>query len=132
LATPAHDAPSKFQVPEQFQEEDSMRFLLKVSIPTASGNARVLDGTLGQTIESILNDLKPEAAYFAEEQGNRTGFIFCNIKEEWEIPMVAEPWFLALGAHVEFHPAMTVADLRKAAPGFENAIRKYSPIAKAA
>lgn len=109
-----------------------MRILLKVSIPTSSGNARVLDGTLGQTIESILNDLKPEAAYFAEEQGERTGFIFCNIKEESEIPAVAEPWFLALGARVEFHPCMTLADLKKAAPAFENAIKKYSPMAKAA
>jgi hypothetical protein len=109
-----------------------MRFLLKVSIPTASGNARVLDGTLGKTIESILNDLKPEAAYFAEEQGSRTGFIFCNIKEESEIPMICEPWFLALGAHVELHPAMTLADLKKGAPGFESAIQKYSPVAKAA
>ena len=109
-----------------------MRFLLKVSIPTSSGNARVLDGTLGQTIESILNELRPEAAYFAEEQGERTGFIFCNIKEESEIPAVAEPWFLALGARVEFHPCMTIADLKKAAPGFENAIKKYSPMAKAA
>jgi hypothetical protein len=109
-----------------------MRLLLKVSIPTASGNARVLDGSLGHTIESILNELKPEAAYFAEEQGERTGFIFCNLKDESEIPAIAEPWFLALGARVELHPAMTLADLRKAAPGFESAIKKYSPIAKAA
>ena len=109
-----------------------MRFLLKVSIPTESGNARVLDGSLGTTIESILTDLKPEAAYFAEEQGARTGFIFCNIKEESEIPMIAEPWFLSLGARVELHPAMTLADLKKAAPGFESAIKKYSPMQKAA
>ena len=109
-----------------------MRFLLKVSIPTESGNARVIDGSLGKTIESILNDLKPEAAYFAEEQGSRTGFIFCNIKEESEIPAIAEPWFLSLGARVELHPAMTVADLKKGAPGFENAIKKFSPTRKAA
>jgi hypothetical protein len=109
-----------------------MRFLLKVSIPTSAGNARVLDGTLGQTIESILSDLKPEAAYFAEEEGSRTGFIFCNIKEESEIPAIAEPWFLAFGARVELHPAMTLADLKKGAPGFESAIRKYSPMTKAA
>ncbi len=109
-----------------------MRFLLKVSIPTETGNARVLDGTLGQTIESILNDIKPEAAYFAEENGERTGFIFCNIKEESEIPMLAEPFFIGLGARVEFHPAMTLADLKKAAPSFESVIQKYSQMKKAA
>jgi hypothetical protein len=109
-----------------------MRCLLKVSIPTDIGNARISDGSLAKTIESILDDLAPEAAYFTEDQGARTGFIVCNIKEESEIPAIAEPWFLAFHARVEVHPAMTVADLKKAAPGFEKAIRKYSYMPKAA
>ena len=109
-----------------------MRCLVKVSIPTEIGNERVMDGSLGRTIESILNDIKPEAAYFAEEEGARTGFIFCNVKDESEIPAIAEPWFLAFGARVEFHPAMTLADLKKATPGFERAIKKYGQMPKAA
>ncbi len=113
-------------------EEVRMRCLLKVSIPTEVGNHHVIDGSLGRTIESILNDINPEAAFFAEEQGTRTGYIFCNVKEESEIPAIAEPWFLAFNARVEFHPAMTVADLKKAAAGFEKAVRKYSSAKKAA
>jgi hypothetical protein len=109
-----------------------MRFLLKVSIPTEAGNQRVLDGSLGKTIESILDDLRPEAAYFSEDRGVRTGFIFCPIKDESEIPGIAEPWFLAFGSHVELHAAMTVADLKKGAPGFERAIKKYGGMTKAA
>jgi len=46
-----------------------MRCLLKISIPVETGNATIGDGTLPKTIESILNELKPEAAYFAEENG---------------------------------------------------------------
>ena len=103
-----------------------MRFMLKLSIPTESGNQCVMDGSLGSTIESILLDLKPEAAYFTDDHGVRTGFIFCNIKDEPEIPGIAEPWFLAFGADVELHAAMTVSDLKKAASGFEQAIKKYS------
>src|SRR3979411_3084683 len=53
-----------------------MRCLLKVSIPVVEGNAAIADGTLGSTINSILADMKPEAAYFAEDNGARTGFIF--------------------------------------------------------
>jgi hypothetical protein len=109
-----------------------MRCLLKVSIPTEVGNERVIDGSLARTIESILNDLNPEAAYFVAEHGERTGFVVCNLKDESEIPAIAEPWFLALGARVELHPAMTMADLKKAAPGFEKVIQKYSPMQKAA
>ncbi len=109
-----------------------MRCLLKVSIPTEIGNERVMDGSLGKIIESILNDIRPEAAYFAEEQGVRTGFIFCEIKDQSEIPAMAEPWFLAFGARVEIHPAMTLGDLKKATPGFERAIKKYRSMSKAA
>jgi hypothetical protein len=108
-----------------------MRCLLKVSIPTEIGNNRIADGSFARTIESILNDISPEAAYFAEEQGARTGFIVCNVKDESEIPAIAEPWFLAFNARAEFHPAMTVADLKKAAPKFEKAVRKYSYMKKA-
>ena len=53
-----------------------MRMLMKVSIPVESGNAAAVSGALGSTIQKILADLKPEAAYFSEDNGERTGYIF--------------------------------------------------------
>jgi hypothetical protein len=50
-----------------------MRMIMTVSIPVEAGNAAVLNGSLGPTIQQILAELKPEAAYFAEEDGKRTG-----------------------------------------------------------
>jgi len=102
-----------------------MRCLLKVSIPVETGNVSMADGTLPNTIESILNEIKPEAAFFAEDNGKRTGFIFLDLKETSQIPALAEPWFLAFNAHVEFHPAMNLDDLKKATPGIEKAVKKY-------
>jgi hypothetical protein len=108
-----------------------MRMLLKVSIPVETGNAAARAGVLGSTIERILGDLKPEAAYFAEDEGKRTGFIFFDMKESSELPAVAEPWFLAFNATVHVRPAMTPADLAKAAPSIERAAKTHARAAGA-
>lgn len=104
----------------------TMRFLLKVSIPVETGNAAAKEGRLSETIDSILADLKPEAAYFVAEQGMRTAFIIFDMKENAQVPAVAEPWFLALNASVELQPAMSLEDLKKAGPGIESAVKKYA------
>ena len=56
-----------------------MRFLLKVNIPVESGNAAAKAGKLGATIQTILADLKPEAVYFTDNNGQRAGFIFFDL-----------------------------------------------------
>jgi len=109
-----------------------MRMLMKVTLPIVEGNAAVADGSLGSTIGSILSDLKPEAVYFAEENGARTAFVFLNFADSSQIPAICEPWFLAFNAKVELHPAMNLEDLKNAAPGMESAVRKYARAARAA
>ena len=99
---------------------------MKVSMPVEAGNAAARNGSLGKTIQSILADLKPEAAYFLDWDGKRTGFIVFDMQDASQIPAVAEPWFLALNASVEIHPVMTPADLAKAGPGIEAAVKKYT------
>ena len=49
-----------------------MRFLVKVNIPVEAGNGAAKAGKLGTTIQSILADLKPEAVYFTDDNGQRT------------------------------------------------------------
>ena len=102
-----------------------MRFLLKVSMPVESGNAAAKEGKLGETIQSILDDLKPEAVYFAADKGQRTGFIFLEMKDASQIPAIAEPWFLAFNASIEIQPVMVPKDLEKAGPAISRAVKKY-------
>lgn len=103
-----------------------MRMLLRVSIPVEAGNAAAKAGTLGSTVEQILADLKPEAAYFfADDNGQRSGSIVFDMKDSSEIPAVAEPWFLAFDAKVSFRPIMNPQDLAKASPSIGKAADKY-------
>jgi len=102
-----------------------MRMLLKVNIPIESGNAAVRNGSLQSTIKGILDDLKPEAAYFAEENGKRTGYIFFDMKESSQLPAIAEPWFLAFNAEITVRPAMDPQDLIKAASAMDKAAKSW-------
>ncbi len=102
-----------------------MRFLVKASWDIEAGNKLARDGTLGATVQSILGDLKPEAAYFLAENGERTAYIFVDLQDASQIPAVAEPWFLACDASIEIVPVMTPEDLAKAGPAIEQAVKKY-------
>jgi hypothetical protein len=102
-----------------------MRVLLKVNIPVETGNAAAKAGKLGSIIQSILSDLKPEAAYFTDDRGQRTGFLFLELRDASQIPAIAEPWFLAFNAGIEIHPVMVLEDLAKASSAIEQAVKKY-------
>jgi hypothetical protein len=107
-----------------------MRMMLKVSIPVEAGNAAVKAGSLGSTIQQILTELKPEAAYFTEEEGQRTGLIFFEMKESSQLPAIAEPWFLAFNARISVRPAMNAEDLAAGLTGMVRAVENYGSVAK--
>jgi hypothetical protein len=104
-----------------------MRMLLRVSISVEAGNVAAKSGTLGATIEQILANLKPEAAYFfTDDNGQRSGFIVFDMQDTSRIPEVAEPWFLAFNAKVHFQPIMNLQDLAAAGPAITKASQLYS------
>lgn len=105
------------------EEGATMRFLVKVSFPVEAGNAAAKDGF--KAIQSILEQQKPEAAYFVAENGKRTGILIIHMADASEIPAIAEPWFLALNAEVSATPAMVPEDLQKASPAIAQAVKAY-------
>ena len=102
-----------------------MRIMLTFRIPMDKGNALIKDGTIGETLQSILEDLKPEAAYFGDIEGGRGGYLVVNMDDASQIPAIAEPLFLGVGATVKAHPVMIPEDLQKAGPAIEQAAQKY-------
>ena len=90
-----------------------------------TGNAAISSGALQSTIQTCLKDLKAEAAYFAEDDGVRTGYIFFDMTDSSQLPAVAEPWFLAFNARVTVRPVMNLEDLMKAGPGIEKAVKAF-------
>ena len=102
-----------------------MRVLMRVQMEVEAANRAIRDGSWAQTMERVMNDLQPEAAYFTAQDGKRTGFIVFDLKDESDIPSIAEPFFMGVGASIDMSPCMTVADvqvgLEKAAPAFAHA-----------
>src|SRR5829696_8272671 len=89
-----------------------MRTMVKFTLPTQETNPLVKDGSVGQTMETLLGKLQPEAAYFGPVDGKRGGFIVINMEEESEVVTKLEPLWLELGATVETFPVATADDLR--------------------
>jgi hypothetical protein len=91
-----------------------MRLLMNVTIPHEPFNTAVRDGSIGEKMERILKEIRPEAVYFTERNGHRGAILIFDLADASKIPAVAEPWFLVFNADVEARIAMTPEDLKKA------------------
>jgi len=101
-----------------------MRFLITAKFDCDEFNESVRDGTAGETIQDILDDLKPEAAYFTEFDGQRTAVLIVDVVKASEIPRYAEPFYLNWDAEVAFHPVMLPHEVAEA--GLEDLADKWS------
>jgi hypothetical protein len=90
-----------------------MRTLIRFSIPAGPGNRAVQDGRIGPVIGKLVEQLRPECAYFLTLDGRRTGLIVCDLADPSLVPVVAEPLFVELEAEVDFTPIMSFADLQR-------------------
>jgi hypothetical protein len=98
--------------------------LLNVTMPHEEFNAAVRDGSAPAKIARILEETRPEAVYFTECEGRRSALLVVDVAEPSRVPALAEPWFLAFRADVEFRVAMTPEDLKKA--GLEEIGKSWS------
>jgi hypothetical protein len=102
-----------------------MRFMLTLRVPPEQGNAAMKDGSFMSAFQSVMEELQPEAAYFAEIEGARGGYIVVNMDDAAQIPAICEPLFLGLGATVQIHPVFTLDDMPRITEAIEQARQKY-------
>jgi hypothetical protein len=91
-----------------------MRMMILVECPLEPFNTMVRNGSAGPTMMKILDDMKPEAAYFGEREGKRGGILIVDVAKPSDVPRLAEPWFLKFNASVEFRVCMVPQDLAEA------------------
>ncbi|MEU9126043.1 hypothetical protein AB0C96_40610 [Streptomyces sp. NPDC048506] len=89
-----------------------MRMVLKARIPTDTGNELIKNGTLSKIMETAIAALKPEAAYFTVEGGDRTCFFYFDMQQSSQMPPLVESFFMDLHANVSLQPVMNADDLR--------------------
>ena len=94
-----------------------MKMLLTVDIPHEPFNSLVRAGTVGDTINKILDSLKPQAAYFTEQDGRRGAVLVIEVTSPSDIPKFAEPFFLKFNADCRFRIVMSPDELGKAGLG---------------
>ena len=102
-----------------------MRMMIKFSFPVDAGNAAIRTGKVEKVFQQLIEDLKPEAAYFHAVDGDRGGFFVVNMQESPQIAEIAERLFFGVSAKIELVPVMTADDLRKGLSGVQATIQRY-------
>jgi hypothetical protein len=94
-----------------------MKMLLSVEFPLEPFNSLVRSGKAGELLGRILQTIKPETAYFTEQDGKRGGIFVVNVQNPSDVPVFAEPFFLKLNASCQFRVLMSPEELQKASLG---------------
>jgi hypothetical protein len=105
-----------------------MHTLLKVTMnDVATANACISDGSFEKIVKNVSKSISPDSTFFYAENGFRTALFIFDMKDTSQIPSIAEPFFSALNARVEFFPAMDTEELtrgmkawNKQAPNFQS------------
>jgi len=102
-----------------------MRIMITFSFPTKTGNDSVGSGKVQKMFENLMADLKPEAAYFYPEGGDRGGVLFVNANDSSDVVRLAEPFWFGLNATVKMTPVMSADDLMKGMADISKIASRY-------
>jgi len=90
-----------------------MKFMLRLHFPAEHGNKMLQDPNFQKSLEGVLNQVKPEAAYFCPIEGERGMYLVVNLQSADMIVKIAEPLWMALNCKMDLTPVMELSDLKK-------------------
>ena len=102
-----------------------MRVMIKFTFPVESGNDAIRSKRVEKVFKQIAEELKPEAAYFCPQGGERGGFIVVDMTSSSQIVEIAERFFFGLNAKVEMTPVMALEDLQQGLSSIEGIVQRY-------
>jgi hypothetical protein len=91
-----------------------MRIMIKFALPVEASNDAMRSGKLQRVFQQLVEDLKPEAAYFFPNGGERGGFFVVDMQESSQVAEYSEGFFFGLNAKIEMLPVMAAEDLQRA------------------
>lgn len=102
-----------------------MRTMARFHFPPSSGNEVIRSGKINKVFEQLMADLKPEAAYFYPEQGERGGILVFDMQDASFVAGVIERFSFGLQAKVELFPVMGPDDLQKGLSMVPDIVQRY-------
>lgn len=85
----------------------------------------VRDPQMNKKFEAIMAEVKPEAAYFTVESGQRTLYLVASLTDAAQIPRLVEPFWLSFSAEVDVVPVMNQDDFAKASATITDMVSKF-------
>ena len=102
-----------------------MRTMVKFKFAAEVGNQVIRTGKIEKVLQGIMEYLKPEAAYFYPEDGQRAGLMVFDMQDASQVAEVVERFAFGLNASIELTPVMNGDDLQKGLSGVPGIIQQY-------
>ena len=102
-----------------------MRMMVRFSFPPDPGNEVIRSGKINKVFQMLGEYLKPEAAYFFPEGGQRAGLFVFDMQDPSQVAGVVERFSFGLEASIEMTPVMNAEDLMKGLADIEDIVKNY-------
>ncbi|MFG2130731.1 DUF3303 family protein [Streptomyces sp. NPDC048751] len=90
-----------------------MRVMMKAELDTEKTNDLIRNGKMPQIVQEAMEHIHPESSYFTVDEGQRTMFFVFDMQDTSTMPAIAEPFFMQMGAKIDYTPVMNLDDLQR-------------------